>query len=148
MGINIYEFPEGYEGRKTYVSVEGHSRSIPFIYTYKARGRNRLLPEYGGGPIEHTGAGPMILRDIQPYRSPLDGSYVTSRSSHREHMERHNVIEIGNEKIKPAPERNTFKGVGSEIKRHIDTVKAMPQKQYDSIVADTQKKIIENTTGA
>ncbi len=41
---------------------------------------------------------PMVMRDISPYQSMADGSMITSRSAHREHLKRHNLIEIGNEK--------------------------------------------------
>lgn len=132
----IYEFPQGYVGRKTYVSVQGHLRSIPYIYTYKSPdGRNKLLPEYGGGPIEYTGRGPMIMRDISGYRSPIDGEYVSSRSAHREHMERHGVIELGNERVQPKSDEGQFKTLGHDIKRRLDEVKAIPQREYDSQVA-------------
>lgn len=144
MAQDVYEFPDGYVGRKTYVSVEGHSRSIPYVYTYQVRGKNKLLPEYGGGPMEYTPSGPMIMRDISSYRSPIDGSTISSRSQHREHMERHDVIELGNERIKPAPEKNAFKGIQREIKQHINKVREMPQAQYDASIAKTAQVL---TTG-
>lgn len=46
-------------------------------------------------------AGPMVIGDIEPYRSVLDGSWITSRSQHREHIRRHGVTEVGNEKLPP-----------------------------------------------
>jgi hypothetical protein len=42
-----------------------------------------------------------IMLDIQPYKSMVDGSMITSRSHHREHLRRHNCFEVGNENIKP-----------------------------------------------
>jgi len=38
-----------------------------------------------------------IISDIDPFLSPLDGTYVTSRSELREHEKRHNVRQIGND---------------------------------------------------
>src|SRR6476659_8490700 len=38
-----------------------------------------------------------VIQDIEPYKSPLDGSIVGSRSRHRDHMREHGVIEMGNE---------------------------------------------------
>jgi hypothetical protein len=38
-----------------------------------------------------------IIKDIEPFQSPVDGSYVTSRSELREHEKRHNVRQIGND---------------------------------------------------
>jgi hypothetical protein len=37
------------------------------------------------------------MPDIQPYRSQIDGSMITSRSQHRAHLKAHGCIEIGNE---------------------------------------------------
>ena len=42
---------------------------------------------------------PMVMPDIQPYQSMADGSMITSRSHHREHLRQHNCIEIGNESM-------------------------------------------------
>lgn len=94
---SLYDFdPDYHAGRKVYVSVRGHSRSIPKYKTYKGSdGYNYILPEYGGDWSGFGDVSAYILPDKQPYVSPLDGSYVTSRSTHREHMRRHNVIEAG-----------------------------------------------------
>ena len=46
---------------------------------------------------------PMIMPDIQPYQSMADGSMITSRSQHREHLRQHNCIEIGNESMETKP---------------------------------------------
>lgn len=40
---------------------------------------------------------PMVLGDIQPYQSMQTGEMITSRSSHREHLKQHGLIEVGNE---------------------------------------------------
>ena len=52
-------------------------------------------------PIEEymapENSGPMIMPDIQPYRSMIDGSEITSRSRHREHLREHGCIEVGND---------------------------------------------------
>ena len=41
----------------------------------------------------------MIMPDIDPVRSPIDGTMLTSRSRHREHLKRHGVVCVGNEKL-------------------------------------------------
>ena len=46
---------------------------------------------------------PMIMTDIQPYKSMIDGSMITSRSHHRNHLKDHNCIEVGNEKMDSKP---------------------------------------------
>jgi predicted nucleic-acid-binding Zn-ribbon protein len=45
----------------------------------------------------------MVMNDIQPYRSMIDGSVINSRSQHRAHLKSHGCIEVGNEKMKPKP---------------------------------------------
>lgn len=52
---------------------------------------------------------PMVMGDIQPYQSQVDGTYITSRSHHRSHLRQHNCIEIGNE-IKAHMAQTTPKG--------------------------------------
>lgn len=47
--------------------------------------------------------GPQVIRDIEPYQSMVDGSMITSRSQHREHLKRHNCFEVGNEKMESKP---------------------------------------------
>jgi hypothetical protein len=56
---------------------------------------------------------PIIMPDIQPYQSMADGTMITSRSHHREHLKQHNCIEIGNEKMesKPVPVKDTRREV-------------------------------------
>ena len=50
---------------------------------------------------------PDIMPDIKPYISQVDGSLITSRSRHREHLKAHGVVEVGNDKsilnAKPQP---------------------------------------------
>lgn len=40
-----------------------------------------------------------IMLDIQPYRSMIDGTMITSRSQHRIHLRDNNCFEVGNEKM-------------------------------------------------
>ena len=45
---------------------------------------------------------PMVMDDIEPYRSMADGTMITSRSKHREHLRQHDCQELGNEPVKYA----------------------------------------------
>ena len=73
--------------------------------------RKGLLAEYQDGELvwvreeldKHTKPGHQIMLDIQPYKSMVDGSMITSRSKHREHLRQHNCIEIGNETMQNTP---------------------------------------------
>lgn len=97
---DLYEFPEDHVGRKRYVSVRGHTKSIPAFKTYKgADGYNYLRPEYGGDWSGYGQETTFVMRDKPGYQSPLDGSFVEGRAAHREHMNRHNVYEAGDLKI-------------------------------------------------
>ena len=65
--------------RKTYVYVDG-----------------KLVEK---GSVEHMDKvyGPYVIPDIQPYQSMIDGSMITSRSIHRDHLRDNNCFEVGNE---------------------------------------------------
>ena len=60
------------------------------------------------------------MPDLDAYKSPIDGSYIGSRSKHRVHMKKHGVIEAGNEKLNRSW-RKEYKpeGVVDDIKRSI-----------------------------
>lgn len=55
------------------------------------------LPICCGQEVDRKITAPMVMNDIQPYRSMIDGSMIESRSKHKEHLRRHGCIEIGNE---------------------------------------------------
>lgn len=57
---------------------------------------HKLVPAEEYVRPEHREA-PMVMGDIQPYKSMVTGEMITSRSRHRDHLKRHNVIEVGNE---------------------------------------------------
>ena len=41
--------------------------------------------------------GVMVVGDIEPYTSMIDGTWITSRSHHREHLKAHGCVEVGND---------------------------------------------------
>ena len=49
------------------------------------------------GTIMETVQGPMVMGDLKPYQSMIDGSWITSRSQHREHLRAHGCVEVGND---------------------------------------------------
>lgn len=124
-GFDLYEFPEGYVGRKTFVTVQGHSKSIPALYTYKGTDRrNHVLPEYGGtDEYFASGSGPMIMSDISAFRSPVDNTEISSRSTLAEHNKRHGVVQIGNDKI-TRTEAAPLPRAGNDIKRALETARS------------------------
>lgn len=97
---DLYAFPSDHVGRKAFVSVRGHSKSVPKFKTYRGvDGYNHLRPEYGGSWDGLGNESTFILPDKAGYQSPMDGTVVEGRSAHREHMLRHNVLEAGDMKI-------------------------------------------------
>ena len=86
-------------------------------YIYSPEGK--LVAEYRGSECvyydadyyERKDAGYMVMPDIQPYRSMIDGSVITSRSVHKAHLKQHGCVEVGNDSslhskpqpIKPPP---------------------------------------------
>jgi len=141
--FDLYEFPEGHSGRKTYVSVKGHSRSIPKPYTYRGvDGHNYVLPEYGGTWDGIANNATMIMRDVQEFTSPVDGSTISSRSILRDHIRRHDLIEVGNERLKsPRPEiQSNPRETAQAIYHHLDTVRRMPEREYRDRVAQLETR--------
>lgn len=55
---------------------------------------NGTLYEKGTEPVFDA---PMVMPDIAPYRSMIDGSVIPSRSRHREHLRAHGYEEVGND---------------------------------------------------
>lgn len=70
---------------------------------------------------KHRTRGINVIPDIEPYRSPIDGKIIGSRSRHREHMRQHGVIEAGTEPLLDRP-KPTFEpqGVGQDVQRAIE----------------------------
>lgn len=64
-------------------------------HRYIQRNDGKLIPadEWCGPDV----AAPMVMPDIAPYRSMADGTMITSRSQHRNHLRQHGCEEIGNE---------------------------------------------------
>ena len=46
---------------------------------------------------------PMVMNDIAGYKSMATGEWIGSRSTHREHLKAHRLIEIGNERMDNKP---------------------------------------------
>lgn len=143
--FDLYSFPKGHSGPRKYVSVRGHVRSIPVVYTYRGTdGFNRLLPKYGGdysGFANYSTAvqAPMIMRDIGEYVSPIDGVTVSSRSTHRSHMQQHGVIEVGNERVTSSSAYTPIP-TGKEIYGALQQAKNMSDGDYAHRINEFQRQ--------
>lgn len=49
--------------------------------------------------MERRICAPQVIKDIDPYVSQIDGSLITSRSQHRDHLRAHGCVEVGNDKM-------------------------------------------------
>ena len=64
---------------------------------------------------------PMIMPDIQPYKSMATGEMIMGRRQHREHLRQHRLVEIGNEKPKltrPGPDPTIKRDIIEAVQRH------------------------------
>lgn len=62
-----------------------------------------LIPkdEYYGD--SHSAKAPIFVPDIKPYKSTITGEIIGGRAQHKNHLKQHNLVEIGNEKVRPRP---------------------------------------------
>lgn len=56
-----------------------------------------LRPGANKGNKKSRLAAPMIIRDIEPYKSMITGEMISSRSVHKTHLKQHNCVEVGND---------------------------------------------------
>lgn len=82
-----------------YVMVCGECGNEYDIYRTVAK-MDEDLPVCCGKQTKRKIVAPNIAPDIAPFISPVDGKLVSGRSDRREHMKRHGLIEVGNEKLK------------------------------------------------
>lgn len=64
-----------------------------------------------------------VMPDIQPYQSMADGTMITSRSQHREHLKRNHLIEVGNEISAITPKPARIKGIRDDLVRQVQQAK-------------------------
>ncbi|MCB1460908.1 MAG: hypothetical protein KDJ90_00415 [Nitratireductor sp.] len=62
---------------------------------------------------------PRLIRDIEPYKSMVTGEVITSRSKHRDHLRRHDLVELGNER----PKKHQPVRTAAQKKRSIEQIK-------------------------
>jgi len=62
---------------------------------------------------------PLVMGDIQPYQSMIDGSTITSRSKHRTHLRDHECLEVGDQThhLKPFGTYNSPPGLKETLIR-------------------------------
>jgi len=85
------------------------------------------LPDCCGIRVERMLCAPMVIADIQPYKSQLTGEMIMSRSQHRDHLKSHGCVEVGNEPVKPKTkswieEKAQKESIRKEIAARIDNI--------------------------
>ena len=90
--------------------------------------------------VAHPGAEPRIqvMPDIGGYKSMADGSWISSRSQHRDHLRRHNCFEVGNEM--PKPRETTASNREARIKRLREQLWNMTDREANKILADLRSQ--------
>lgn len=71
-----------------------------------------------------------VMPDIAEYRSMIDGTMITSRSRHREHLRDHGCVEIGNDpslRAQPKPLQSP-PGLKDEILRAVYQVESRQRR--------------------
>jgi len=106
--------------------------------------RKRYISDANGHwvPIEewherNQPVAPMVMPDIEPYQSMINGEMITSRSRHREHLREHGCIEVGNEAMKATKYYENIPDVAPR-QRH-ELIKA----QVDAMSHDQFRKAIK-----
>lgn len=69
--------------------------------------------------------GLQIIKDIDPYKSIIDGSIIGGRKQHRDMLRARNMVEVGNDKIsKNPPKRAPMPDAIPDIKRAWEAVQS------------------------
>ena len=90
-----------------------------------------------GSKEHYESLGPMVIPDIAPYKSMIDGSMITSRSVHRDHLREHGCIEVGNEKME-----TKYTPISNESRRDVlrQQLGNMTHKQANQIISQLRRK--------
>lgn len=82
----------------------------------------KVLPKEEAGPHPLAAKRSIaVMRDLEPFVSPVDGTVIGSRTDRRAHNKRHGVIDVGNDPavLRPKPAYEP-KGIAEDIKRAIE----------------------------
>jgi hypothetical protein len=84
----------------TKCAVCGHAQDV-----YLPVARYKELPDHCGQMVERVITAPYVTPDLAPFRSPVNGEVINSRSDRREHMKRHNLVDAND-----LPQQRTYQG--------------------------------------
>lgn len=89
----------------------------------------------GAFPDDEESAGPQVIKDLQPYRSMIDGSVIDGRKRHRDHLKAHGCIEVGNDTSHMKPRAQQL--IGSSRKESL-------HRMLGDVGDNDIKRIIQN----
>lgn len=106
-------FDQGYE------TVFGHKKAVRGSFVWDPVTKSMVPKEEYVETMEELA--PMVIPDIQPYKSMATGEMITSRSRHREHLRQHGLVEVGNETkyISQHKQKEIPKGLKEAIARQV-----------------------------
>lgn len=77
---------------KGFDAIFGNKRAERGSYVFDPK-TNELVPKQDYSPSAKV----YVMPDISGYQSQVTGEWISSRSSHREHLKAHRLIELGND---------------------------------------------------
>ena len=107
---------------------------------------NGELVEYGQHVPEPVA--PLVMPDIEPYQSQIDGRMITSRSAHREHLRDNGFIECGNDSSLRQPPKPIASPNPKQLHEILKAqVNAMTHEQFKAAGKRDLERLIWNTRG-
>ena len=112
----------------------------------------RTFRQIAGELVEITPGIPVSIHQVMPeiegYKSMVDGSWIDSRAKHREHLKRHNCVEVGNDSslwsgpkgipdVAPQQRKEIIRAQVDSM-RH-DDLKRMMKRDLDNLRWNTRK---------
>lgn len=78
----------------------------------------------------------MVMGDIEPFKSPVDGTIITGRAAMRDHFKQHGVTHVSDynspgghwDKMKAKREQHFTPGAGFDRERRIEHIKRAIEK--------------------
>lgn len=77
------------------------------------------LPSHCGKIMHRAITAPMVISELQPYKSMVTGEMINGRANHRAHLKQHSLVEIGNEQ----PKQREYRGDHNVKPELIETIK-------------------------
>lgn len=106
---------------------------------------NGELVEYGDHMPKRVA--PDVMGDIEPYQSMADGTWIKSRSHHREHLRQHGLREIGNETESLFNAYDNLPDVAPQQRHELirSQIDAMTQKEFKAAIKQDVDRVKWNS---